>query len=163
MLDRPAPARDRAIRIGRLVAAEHHVDRGVADRMRGDAPAILVERAGDGGEIRRRHRVDTVIGAAAAHGADEWLRHETTLEAAVDAELDAADAHPFVAFILLERRAREHLAHRRRITQAGTGARCRQIDIQAHREQAALARLEHKVERVEELTEPEGARYARAG
>src|SRR5882724_7507335 len=123
MLDRPAPARDGAIGIRRLVAAEHNVNRSIADRMRGDAPAILVERARDRREVRRRHGVDPEISAVAAHGADEWPRHETTLEAAVDAKLDAADAHPFVAFVLLERRARENFAHGGRVAQASAGAR----------------------------------------
>src|SRR6266700_7086930 len=125
MLDRPAPARDGAIGVRRLIAAQHHIDRGIADRMRGDAPAILVERARDRREIRRRHGVDPKVSAVAAHGADEWLRHEATFEAAVDAELDAADAHPFVAFVLLERRTRENLTNGGRVTQAGTGARGR--------------------------------------
>ncbi len=131
--------------------------------MRGDAPAILVERARDRREIRRRHGVDPKVSAVAAHGADEWLRHEAAFEAAVDAELDAADAHPFVAFVLLERRTRENLPNGRRVTQTGAGARRRQIDVQAQREQAALARLEHEIEGVEELTQPEAARYAHAG
>src|SRR5262245_6798973 len=101
MLDRPAPPRDGAIGIRRLIAAKHHVKRGVADRMGGDAPAVLVEGARDRREVSSRHGVDAVIGAAAAHGADERLRHETTLEAAIDTQLDAADAHPFVALVLL--------------------------------------------------------------
>src|SRR5438874_9708230 len=163
MLDRPAPACDRAIGIGRLIAAEHNVNRSIADRMGGDAPAILVERARDRRKIRRRHGVDPEISAFAAYGADEWLRHEAAFEPAVDAELDAADAHPFVAFVLLERRTRENLANGGRVTQAGTGARGRQIDVQAQREQTALARLEHEIEGVEELAQPEAARYAHAG
>src|SRR5262245_11205098 len=163
MLDRPASARDRTIGIRRLVAAEHHVDGRVADRMRGNAPAILVERARDRREVRRRHGVDPEISAVPAQGADEWLRHEAAFEAAVDAELDAADAHPFVAFVLLERRARENLAHGGRVTQASASTRRRQIDVQAQREQVALARLEHEIERVEKLAQPEAASHARAG
>src|SRR5438552_14478766 len=155
MLDRPAPPDDRAIGVGRLIAAKHNVNRGIADRMGGDSPAILVERARDRRKIRRRHGVDPEISALAAYGADEWLRHEAAFEAAVDAELDAADAHPFVAFVLLERRTRENLANGRRVTQAGTGARGRQIDVEAQRELAALACVEHEIERVEEFAQPE--------
>src|SRR5436190_10737352 len=105
MLDRPTPAHDRAIGIGRLIAAKHHVNRGIANRMRGHAPAILVERARDRRKVRRRHGVDTEVSAVAAHGADEWLCHEAAFEATVNAELDAADAHPLVALVLLEWRA----------------------------------------------------------
>src|SRR3954466_14555049 len=102
MLDRPASAGDRTIGIGRLIAAEHYIDCGIADRVRGHAPAILVEHARDRREVRRRHGVDPEVSAVPAHGADEWLCHEAAFEATVDAELDAADAHPFVAFVLFQ-------------------------------------------------------------
>src|SRR5256885_8492100 len=157
MLDRPAPARNGTIGIGRLVAAEHNVNRSIADRVGGDAPAILVERARDPREVGRRHGVDAEIGAVPAHSADEWLRHEAAFEATVDAELDAADAHPLVAFVLLERRARENLTHGSRVAQASAGASGGQIDVETQREQAALARLEHEIKRVEELAQPEAA------
>ena len=49
------------------------------------------------------------------------------------------------------------------VAHAGAGTRGRQVDIQAQREQAALARIEHEAERVEELTQPEAARNAHAG
>src|SRR5262245_26769390 len=97
--------------------------------MRGDPPTILVECACDRREVRRRHRVDSEVSAVATHGADEWLCHEAAFKPTVNAEFDAADAHPFVAFVLLERRAREDLAHRGRIAQAGAGARRWQINV----------------------------------
>ena len=45
VLDAPASARDRLVGVGRLVGVEDLVDRGVADRVRPDAPAEAVQLA----------------------------------------------------------------------------------------------------------------------
>src|SRR5262245_22440712 len=102
--------------------------------MGGHAPAVLAEHLGDRREDLRRDGIDPVVGPAAAHGPNEWLRHEAALETAVDAKLHAADTDPFVAFILLERGARQDLTHRLNVAHANAGAGCGKVDVEAYRQ-----------------------------
>src|SRR5262245_9694368 len=131
--------------------------------MGGHAPAALGKHPCDSRKGSRRYGIDAEIGSAATHLADERLRHESALEAAIDAELDTAKAHPFVAFVLFERRARQYLTHGFGIDHTRSGACCREIDVVANREQVALACLQHEVKHREEFAQAKASRDANTG
>src|SRR5262252_450325 len=147
MLDRPALAGDRPLGVGGLVGIKDLVDGGVADRVGGGAPAEVIDGLDDGIVFLWRHHGEPIEGAALAVFAGERLRHVPAFEAAVDQKLDAADAHPFVAFVLLERRFFDDFADAGRIALA----EARKIDVVAQGERAFAPRRKDGVERLEEL------------
>ena len=106
VLDRPAAIDDRSFRVRLLVGVEHQIDRGIADRVRRDAPVLPVQLA-DRGDVTLG--VDGLQAAKRAVLVPRLLveiAHQAALEAAVDGELDAADAQPLVALVLLDARRR---------------------------------------------------------
>ena len=83
-----------------LIRVEHEIDGGVADGVRSDAPILPIEIADE---------VDVALGVDGLQAAERavlvprplvQIAHQAALEAAVNGELDAADAQPFVAFAL---------------------------------------------------------------
>src|SRR5215469_18728134 len=135
MLDGPAPPPNRVLGVCGRVGVDHLVERGIPDGVRGYPPAPGIEHFDDLSVRLRRHDGDPVIRAALSKLAHKRLCHVPALETAVDQKLYAAHAHPFVAFILFEWRARQDRAHTLQISHAYSW----KIDVQAQRERAALA------------------------
>ena len=99
VLDRPALAADRAVAVRCGVGVEHLIDRGVAHRVRGDAPAEAVQLAHCGDVLGERHDLDSLELAAFAERFLVGRAHVPAFESAVDQGLHSADAQPFVALV----------------------------------------------------------------
>ena len=136
VLDGPPPADDRLLGVGGFVRGEHFVDRRVADGVRRDPPAETIQLLDDLRVRRLLHRVDAEERAAFAPRLGVRLAHPAAFEAAIDAELHAADADPFVAFVWRDARCRDRRAHRR----GAVGAESHQL-IDTHRQRAAPLHL----------------------
>ena len=100
VLDRPASVDDRAFRVRLLVGVENQIDRGIADRMRGDAPVLSVQIADRGDVAFGVDRLQAAERAVLVPRLLVGIAHQAALEAAIDGELDAANAQPLVALVL---------------------------------------------------------------
>src|SRR5262245_39311024 len=99
VLDCPPASDDGLFGIGCLVCRQNLVDGGVTDRMSGHAPTQAVELLDDRRIGFLLECVDAVIFSAFIVRLRIKLRHPAALETPVDAELDAAEAQPFVPFV----------------------------------------------------------------
>ena len=68
VFDRPALACDRLVAIRRFVGVEHQIHRRIADRVRADAPAVLIQRANRLDERLTLDRLQPSEGAACVVG-----------------------------------------------------------------------------------------------
>ncbi len=134
MLDAPSFRRNRRIAIGGLVGVEHQIDGGVADGVRGDAPASLVECPYELDVRPARKRLQPAIRATSAPGLLVGLPHPSALETAVDDDLDPAHAQPLVALVLFRAESGE-------LCIEIVGRRHAQQRVYAHAEQPAFRHL----------------------
>src|SRR5204863_6450097 len=84
VLDRPALAADRAVAVCSSVGVQHLVDRGVAHRVRSDAPAEAVQLAHDGNVVLHRHDLDPLELPTLAERLLVGRAHMPAFESAVD-------------------------------------------------------------------------------
>ena len=102
VLDRPAAIDDRSFGIGAFVGVQDQVDGGIPDRMRRDAPILAVQLADDGDVALGVDRLQAAIGPVLIPGLLVQIAHQAAFEAAINGQLDAADAQQLVAFVLLD-------------------------------------------------------------
>ena len=118
-----------------LVGVQDQVDGGIADRMRRDAPVLAVQLANRGDVTFGVDRLQAAERAVLVPGLFVEIAHQPAFEAAVDGELDAADAQQLVAFVLLDARRGQ-----RGIDAVGADRRAQQR-VDANRQLSALLHL----------------------
>ena len=154
VLERPALADDRPLRVSRLVRGNHLLDGGIAHRVCRRAPAQAVDLLHHLGVAVGGRDLNALEGAVLAVGFRIGLAHQTALEPTVHHELDAGHAHPLVALVRLQARSLDDRADARCRGRAAAWAEDQRAD--AHRQHPATLHLfEQPVLRDGDAAEPD--------